>query len=125
MSNVAVASDSLQMSQQARSQLAAEGVAGRFRESKGRQEVCGMDTARGCATLGSRRHCIVGHDRADTLHRAIAQTKEACTARNPGGGVLSDLVWNADGVVFGFLFFSLSFFFFWFFFWLSGRMSER
>lgn len=38
MSNVAVASDSLQMSQQARSHLAAEGVAGRFRESKGRNE---------------------------------------------------------------------------------------
>lgn len=46
MSNVAVASDSLQMSQQARSRLAAEGVAGRFRESKGGRRVCGMGTAR-------------------------------------------------------------------------------
>lgn len=46
MSNVAVASDSLQMSQQARSRLAVEGVAGRFRESKGGKRVCGMGTAR-------------------------------------------------------------------------------
>lgn len=122
MSNVAVASDSLQMSQQARSRLAVEGVAGRFRESKGGKESVWDGYGTGVRPWGVG-HCIVGHDRADALHRAVALTKEACTARNPGGGVLSDLVWNADEVVFGFLFFSFSFF--WFFFWLSGRMSER
>ena len=132
MSNVAVASDSLQMSQQLarysqQSRCEEEGLESRGRTNTrprrvpGRRcqcacvcvcvcvSVCGMcphDGSDALQVTATTSHCTI---RSGIAGYIMFLTKEACTARNTGRRCLSDLGWNADGVASVFLF--LIFFF--------------
>lgn len=95
MSNVAVANDSLQMSQQLARSSKQRGWQGGF-ESRGREStrMCERRYIRcACVCVSVRPHRTVRVYNLNSrpLHYSRTEittiSKEACTARNPGGGV--------------------------------------
>lgn len=111
MSNVAVASDSLQLSQQLARQRQQRCVVRRFRGPSGHGKRTGVKLGHRIVRSGTRRlPCSTYCTNQRGSHR-----------EKPRRRCQPDLGWNADGVAFGFLFFFFSFLSFW----LSGRMSER